>query len=98
MLPGSSVPPSHQSGEILSGIDPSIRIEHHQEGKHWKMINQQDYCSFFQGDTAQRNCQWLLQLPVCLLLSLALLLVFFLPGNANVDLITHIMCLISTGQ
>ena len=34
MLPGSSVPPSHQSGEILSGIDPSIRIEHHQEGKH----------------------------------------------------------------
>jgi len=34
MLPGSSVPPSHQSGEILSGIDPSIRIEHHQEGRY----------------------------------------------------------------
>ena len=34
ILPGASVvPPSHKSGEILTGINPGILIEHHGEGK-----------------------------------------------------------------
>jgi len=35
IISGSSVvTPSHQPGEILTGIDPSIRIEHHKEGRY----------------------------------------------------------------